>query len=185
MKHVNMPAVSKLSPSVSLMTPVSVRLSLPNAASSAVKSRNSSAVESQSSLPVCGDSFFDDSDADHSRSNWSELSSFDVGHIDPLGTPSVLASSKVMRSFEVNAPSPSNVQRSQREIMPVTAASVTCSSINTWSTSRQPNTPQINSLPPSHVAPQKPSRTSLVAAATAASGSPSGLTYFLVFYAAN
>jgi len=177
-RHVNAPAVSRLSLSVPLMTPVSARLSLPSATTAAIMSRSSPTVKSQSSLPVCGDSFFEDSEADHSHSNWSEFSSFDVSNIEPHDALSVPSSSNIVRSREVNASglSTCNVQRSQSDNSFVTAASVTCSSSNTWLTSRQPNTLHVNSLPSSDVSRQKPANTSLVAAAPATCSSPSGLT---------
>lgn len=174
-KHVNTPAVSRLPPSVPFMTPVSTRLSLPNAASSAVSSRNSSTAKSHGSLPLCGNSFFEDNDADQSCSNWSAFSSFDVSNIESLDAPSVLSTSKVMmRSCEANTAASCIVHCSQSETLAVTAAPAISSSGNTWLTSQQANTSVTNSsLPASGVARQKPS---LIAAAMPACSSPSGLT---------
>lgn len=187
MVHVNTPAVSRLSSNIPLMTPLSARLSVPSAGSSALKSRTSSTVKSQSSVPLCGDSFFEHGDADHSHINWSDFSSFDESNIEPFDAPLVPLNSKV-RSHQVTAAaagsSMCSVQRSQsEESSSFTAASLTCSSSNTLLTSRQPNSSQISSLPTPGVHRQKPCNTSLVAAATTACSSPSGLSdYFFILF---
>jgi len=183
-KCVRTPDVSSISPAVPYMTPAS-RFSPATATPSTVSSRNAStmkpsAVKSQSSLPVCGDSFFDNSELDESHSNWSfakaasEFSSFDVSNMQPHNTPSVLSSSNVIRSSEVS-PSPS-VHRSP--LSPVQCQTSQSADIrDMWLTSRQLNkTSVVNSLPASDVK-QSPSSSSVPAGSP-----PSGFTCTLLSY---
>jgi len=182
---VKMSAGSRILPSTPNITPISDRLSVPSAAASEVKSRTSSAVKARSSLPVCGDSFFEDSDADRSHSNWSfthsetEFSSFDVSTVKLHDA----SSSNVVRSHDVSlrGPSTCSVQRSplstvQRQLSTVTSQSLSPATTEPWLTSQRTNTTSLNSLPTSSVSRQKPETVSSAAAATLAGSSPSGWT---------
>ena len=174
------------------ITPMSGRLSLSSAAVSTLNSTNSYTVKSQSSLPVCGDSFFEDSDADRSHSNWSlshagtEFSSFNVSNLELHDTPS---SRNVVRSREMSPAGRSmcSVQRSpmstlQCQTTSVTAQSVSRDTTDAWLTSRQPNT-TVSGLPTAtKVSQQKLPSTSSAAASTTACSPPSGLIDFVVWW---
>ena len=186
LKCMNMSAVSRISPGTPNITPISDRLSLPSAAASEVKSRTSSTVKSCSSLPVCGDSFFEDSNADRSRSNWSfthsetEFSSFDISTVKLHD----VSSSNVVRSHEVSlgGPSTCSVQRSplstmqRQSLSTVTSQSISRATTDTWLTSQRTNTTSLNSAQTSNVSRQKPQTVSSATATTLAGSSPSGLT---------
>ena len=153
---VKTPAVSRTIPYI---TPISSRTSPASAPSSAVTCRDLSAVKSQTSLPVCGDSFFENSEANESCSNWSfskagiELSSFDEIDMEPRDMPAMLSSSN------------NTVSSVQRSLM---------STPQTSQTSQQQNaTSAHNSLPSSDV---KPRSMSSAAVTVAACSPPSGLT---------
>ena len=177
-----------MSPSTLNITPISDKVSLPSAAMSSVKSRTSSTVKSSSSLPVCGDSFFEDSDADRSHSNWSfshtgpEFSSFDVSTVELHET----SSSSVVRSNELvlGGPSTCSVQCSPlstvqcQSVLAAKSQSLSHVSTNTWLTSQQTNTTSLNRLPSSNMSLQKPHSASSPAATMPACSSPPGLRTF-------
>jgi len=211
-KCVKTPAVSRISPGMPDITPVFGKLSLPSASPraqdttplsgsltlpaasmSGVKSRNSSTVKSRNSLPVCGDSFFEDSDADRSCSNWSflqngtEFSSFDVSNVALHDITSMPSSGNAVRSHEVSPAGLSmcSVQRSpmsalQCQTSTVTSHSVLRESSDTSLTSRRPLTTSVNHSPASYASQQKPLSTSSAAATTPACSPPSGLTDIIV-----
>jgi len=167
-------SVSKISPHMPDFTPLSGRLSLP---SLSVDSRNVSAVKSRSSLPVCGDSFFNDSDADHSLSNCSllqartEYSSLDVSGMEPRGTPLV-----PLKPRDVSQAG--SVQRSS--VSTVTAQPMSRDTSDMWLTSQRPNATVVNSPSVSVATQLKPRpNASPAAVATTACNPPSGLTHTL------
>ena len=138
---------SDVSRTVPFITPVSGRTS----PVSAVKTSSSTAVKSRGSFPVCGDSFYEDSPADHNHNSWSfsqaatEFSSFDVSNMEPHNSVSMLSSSSKMGSCEVSPPGPSlcTIQRSPSSVLQCQTSTITPQSrdINdSWLTTRQPST---------------------------------------------
>jgi len=181
LKCVKMPDVSRAVPCI---TPVSDRTSPLSATPSAVMSRNSTAMKSRGSLPVCGDSFYEDSEADQNCSSWSfaqaaiEFSSFDVINMESHDSPSVLSSSSNMRSCEVSPAGPSTctferMRSSSLQCQTSTVTPQSCDITDSRLMSRQlSKTPVPNNLPLSDV--KTPSTSSAAVTVTACSP-PSGL----------
>jgi len=144
---VKTPDVSRTVP---FITPVSGRTS----PVSAIKTSSSTAMKSRGSLPVCGDSFYEDSPADHNCSSWSfsqaaiEFSSFDVSNTEPRDSLSMLSSSSKMGSCAVSPPGPLTCtdQCSPSSVLQCPTSTVTRQYrdiADSWLTTRQQSTTSV------------------------------------------
>lgn len=149
-------SINVVSPGLADITPVSGRLSRPSIAASTVGSRRS--------LPVCGDSFFDDSHWSQNSFNVSDSEPHDTVHIlssTAHDTASLSSNNWVVRSCESKAARPStcSVQHSplttlQCHTSAVTTQSASSDSRNTsWLTSQQTGMTPVSGLPASAVKP--------------------------------
>jgi len=149
------PGLADITPGLADITPVSGRLYRPSIATSTVGSRRS-----QSSLPVCGDSFFDDS-------HWSQ-NSLNVSDSEPHDTVRILSSTaydtaplssnnRVVRSCESKAARQStcSVQHSPLTTLQCHSSAVTTQSASSesWLTSQQTSMTPVSGLPASAVKP--------------------------------
>lgn len=177
---VKTPSVSSIRRSVPDVTPGSVRLW--NGAVSAVSSRTSSTFEPQSTIPMCGDSFFEERDTtDHRCINWSLMQ-----------TATELAASErhdtsLTLSHEANQPdlSKHTVHGSPLSTLPfhfTAVASSTAHVSDTWLSSQPPTTTSVSRLPVRDVQrPNPPSSSVSSSSATSPAGnSPAGLTYISI-----
>jgi len=182
---VKTPNFSRVSLGMPDITPDSGRLTLSSVSvSTAAKTRTPSTVKSQSLLPLCGNSFYDESDSEHSRSlrtfspSGTEFSSFSVsGVMEQSCDMSSLPSWKTVIRSRESTPSTcsSNVHNHTQLSTPSTVKSfsLSCDNTDTWLTSQQPNTTSVNSLPRTPFNASLHSTSSAAATTLAACSSPS------------